>query len=289
MSQEFVAEGAYSSSVNIPEAERVVACVSSLIRENPNSSIGVVSLNQPHLEILKEKFDQAFALDDELEEYRARWAGTLEPFFAKNLENVQGDERDIIVISTVYGSEQPGGPVAQRFGPINQKVGHRRLNVLFTRAKERVIVVTSLKPEDVRLGGSSSRGVAALKTYLEYSRSGRLEVGHVTGASVESPFEAEVKELLLDMGFKVECQVGVAGFFIDLAVRHPVRSDHFMIGIECDGASYHSSKSARDRDRLRQEILERLHWNLHRIWSTDWFRSRDKEVRRLKDRLDSLV
>lgn len=286
VSQVFVADGAYASSVNITEADHVVATVAQLMRDCPGCSIGVVSLNQPQLEILKEKFDQAFALDENLEDYRAKWSGTLEPFFAKNLENVQGDERDIIVISTVYGPETPGGPVAQRFGPINQKVGHRRLNVLFTRAKERVIVVTSMRPEDIRLGGSSSRGVAALKSYLEYSRSGRLEIGQVTGASVESPFEAEVKELLLDLGFKVECQVGVAGFFIDLAVRHPVRSDHFMLGIECDGASYHSSASARDRDRLRQEILERLQWKLHRIWSTDWFRNRDREVSRLKEVLE---
>lgn len=287
VSQELVVNGAYASSVNVPEAEHVLSCVSQLMRDHPESSIGVVSLNQPQLELLKEKFDQAFALDDVLEDYRVKWSSTLEPFFVKNLENVQGDERDIIVISTVYGPEQSGGPVAQRFGPINQKVGHRRLNVLFTRAKERVIVVTSMRPEDIRPSPTSSRGVTALKTYLEYSRSGRLEVGQTTGAGVESPFEAEVKELLLNLGYKVECQVGVAGFFIDLAVRHPVNSDHFMLGIECDGATYHSSPSARDRDRLRQEILERLHWKLHRIWSTDWFRGREREIARLKSRVEA--
>jgi very-short-patch-repair endonuclease len=212
----------------------------------------------------------------------------LEEFFVKNLENVQGDERDIIVISTVYGPETPGGPVHQRFGPINSNVGHRRLNVLFTRAKERVVLVSSLKAEDIVISEASKPGVRALKRYLEYARSGRLEQGVTGHGTFESPFELEVAGVLQAHGFEVEPQVGVAGYRIDLAVRSRTNRDHFIVGIECDGATYHSAKSARDRDRLRQEILERLGWRLYRIWSADWFLHRDREVRRLAEHIESL-
>jgi very-short-patch-repair endonuclease len=279
----FVTNGSYKSSLNPIEAAEVVKIVTGLIYENPKRSIGVVAVNQPQRDLLSDEFDRHFAQNDSLEAYRARWNGTLTPFFVKNLENVQGDERDVIVISTVYGPETPGGPVFQRFGPINSKMGHRRLNVLFTRAKELVVLVTSLKSEDIQVLPTSPPGVAALKNYLEYARSGRLDGGTQTGRSPDSPFEAEVAEVLTQLGHRVQAQVGVAGFFIDMAVRHPARHDHYVLGIECDGATYHSAKSARDRDRLRQEILERLGWKLHRIWSTDWYHGRDREVARLKE------
>jgi very-short-patch-repair endonuclease len=168
-------------------------------------------------------------------------------------------------------------------------VGHRRLNVLFTRAKELVVLVTSLKSEDIKELPTSSPGVIALKHYLEFARSGRLDSGKHTGRSPDSPFEAEVADVLTQLGHRVQAQVGVAGFFIDMAVRHPARHDHYVLGIECDGATYHSAKSARDRDRLRQEILERLGWKLHRIWSTDWYHSRDREVARLKQAVNSAI
>jgi len=164
-------------------------------------------------------------------------------------------------------------------------MGHRRLNVLFTRAKERVVVVTSLRPEDIQVQSGSSAGVIAFKNYLQFARSGRIDSGDITGASADSPFEEEVAQELVRMGYSVEPQVGVAGFFIDLAVRHPVNKEHFLLGIECDGATYHSAKSARDRDRLREEILSRLGWKLYRIWSTDWFRARDRELAKLAEHL----
>jgi very-short-patch-repair endonuclease len=217
-----------------------------------------------------------------MEAFRTRWKGTLGEFFINNLENVQGHERDVIVISIVYGRSSEGAPVFQRFGPINSKMGHRRLNVLFTRAKQLVVLVSSMQSEDIKVEPSSTAGVIALKNYLEYARSGRLEVGESSGRSFESPFEIEVAEQLTQLGHRIEPQVGVAGYFIDMAVRHPAAEDHYVLGIECDGATYHSAKCARDRDRLRQEILERLGWRLHRIWSADWYHSRAREVDRLK-------
>ncbi len=280
-----VPEGLYRASLNQKEAETVVQAVRALVHENPNRSIGVVAVNQPQRDLLSDEFDRLFAEDEVMEDYRAKWSGTLEDFFVNNLENVQGHERDVIVISTVYGPETLGGPVFQRFGPINSKVGHRRLNVLFTRAKETVLLVTSLKAENIKTTPASPPGVQALRDYLEFARSGRLDSGVPTGAGHDSPFEAEVAQVLSQLGFRAAPQVGVAGFYIDLAVRHPQMHDHYVLGIECDGATYHSAKSARDRDRLRQEILERLGWKLHRIWSTDWYRGRDREIERLRERV----
>jgi very-short-patch-repair endonuclease len=280
-----VENGIYRSSLNLVEADVVLNTVAELMRRYPKCSIGVVAINQPQKEHLSEGFDRLFAEDPDLEEYRARWAPTLESFFVKNLENVQGDERDIIVISTVYGRAAPEAPVMQRFGPINSKTGHRRLNVLFTRAKERVVLVTSLRPENITLQPGSSRGLIAFKNYLEYARSGRLDVGVPTGGSYESPFEEEVADVLEQLGYKVEPQVGVAGYFIDLGVRHTQNHEHFILGIECDGASYHSAKSARDRDRLRQSVLEGLGWKLYRIWSTDWFYAREREIKKLSEHM----
>ena len=284
-----VPNGIYDLSLNAVEADVVLETVAALMRSSPNSSIGVVAVNQPQKDLLSERFDHLFAHESDLEDYRARWAPTLEDFFVKNLENVQGDERDIIVISTVYGPATPGGPVAQRFGPINSRMGHRRLNVLFTRAKERMVVVSSMQPEQIRPAGGASHGVLAFKGYLEYARSGRLESGNVTGRGFDSHFEKEVSDLLIENGYQVEPQVGVAGFFVDIAIRHPARTDYFVLGIECDGASYHSAKSARDRDRVRQEILQQLGWELHRVWSTDWFNARDREARRLLERVKKAI
>ena len=177
----------------------------------------------------------------------------------KNLENVQGDERDVIFISTAYGPDAVTGVVMNRFGPINGKHGHRRLNVLFTRAKDRVEVFTSMRPTDIRTDEASQLGARTLKAYLEYAETGKLDAGATSGREPDSEFEELVRDRLQEKGFEVVPQVGVAGYFIDLAVKHPKRSG-FVLGIECDGASYpfQAPLSALSRDRLRQQVLERL-------------------------------
>ena len=220
--------------------------------------------------------------------YREKWDGTLEPFFVKNLENVQGDERDVIFISTVYGPDAVTGVVMNRFGPVNSNVGHRRLNVLFTRAKQRVDLFTSMRSGDIKIPESASFGVKTLKSYLEYAETGRLEQGTVTGREPDSDFEIFVRDRLIQRGYEVVPQVGVAGYFIDLAVKHPKRSG-YLLGIECDGAMYHSSKSARDRDRLREEVLIGLKWNIYRIWSTDWFANPQQQFARLVEYIEHLA
>lgn len=273
-------EGVYLGQSNLLEAEKIVAGVVSYILEEPDNSIGIVAMNEKQRELISGLLDQEFAESEAVNAYRLKWKATLEPIFVKNLENVQGDERDAIFISTVYG-KNPQGAMYQRFGPINQKKGHRRLNVLFTRAKKSIQLYTSLTPEDVLLDEQSARGKRVFKEFLEYARSGRLESGKSTMKDPDSEFEIQVGEALRSAGYECDYQVGVTGFFIDLAVKHPAMNNHYILGIECDGAKYHSFKSARDRDRLRQDVLEGLGWEIYRIWSTDWFKDKDDEVKKL--------
>jgi very-short-patch-repair endonuclease len=227
-------------------------------------------------------------MGDNLSNLVLRMTGGQDTFFIKNLENVQGDERDVIFISTTYGAD-PRGNQYQRFGPINGPNGHRRLNVLFTRAKKRTVVFSSLDPERIQTTANSPWGVRALKQYLVFARTGILQQPDDGQEQPTNDFERSVGSVLKESGYDIAAQVGVAGFFIDLAVKHPVKPGAFLLGIECDGASYHSGRSARDRDRLRQEILVNLGWNIHRIWSTDWFRNRDGEIKRLMRRIEELL
>lgn len=173
--------------------------------------------------------------------------------------------------------------------PINGPSGHRRLNVLFTRAKKRVVVFSSLDPERIQTTANSPWGVRALKQYLIFARTGVLQQADEGGDQPTNDFERSIGAVLREKGYDVVPQVGVAGFFINLGVKHPVKTGTFLLGVECDGASYHSGRSARDRDRLRQEILVNLGWKIHRIWSTDWFKSRDSEIKRLTRRIDEIL
>ncbi len=213
-----------------------------------------------------------------------------ESLFIKNLENLQGDERDVIFISYTYGPDQQSGQVMNRFGPINGPAGWRRLNVLITRARRRVEVFASLRPSEIRGGPDRPRGVNAFKDYLEYAMTGNLpERGSMTGRPPDSPFEVAVSRAVESLGLEPVPQVGVAGYYIDLGVRERGGNGDFLLGIECDGATYHASKSARDRDRLREEVIRSRGWELHRIWSTDWFLNQQHEEARLQKRLAEII
>jgi very-short-patch-repair endonuclease len=283
-----VLDGVYETSRNAREASVVVSAVLDHMRRHPDESLGVVAMNSDQRELIEELLDKELRTDPFAVNYQGRAAAGLEPFFVKNLENVQGDERDVIFISVTYGPDSRGNQY-MRFGPINSANGHRRLNVLFTRARKRTVVFSSLDPDRIQVNANSAWGLRAFKQYLTFARSGVLESPEVSGREPESDFETAVGSVLKSHGYTVDMQVGVAGFFIDLAVRHPTRPGAHLVGIECDGASYHSGRSARDRDRLRQEILENLGWKIHRIWSTDWFRSRNSEINRLLRRIDDLL
>jgi very-short-patch-repair endonuclease len=283
-----VRAGLYEDRRNVPEAERIVEAILEQIKEHPDESLGIVTLNLQQRELIEELYQKALKKEVFAQAYVERFNEGLEPLFVKNLENVQGDERDVIFISCTYGPDRQGNQF-QRFGPINSQKGHRRLNVLFTRAKKRVEVFSSLDPDKILVDARSAWGVRALKSYLAYSKTGRLEEGRSDEGEPTNDFELSVAELLREQGYKVAAQVGVAGFFIDLAVVHPYKPGAWLMGIECDGASYHSARSARDRDRLRQEILVNLGWTIYRVWSTDWFRSREREVKKLLSYIESVL
>ncbi len=207
--------------------------------------------------------------------------GRPERFFIKNLERVQGDERDVIILSVGYGKDRAGN-LPLRFGPILSAGGRRRLNVAATRAKEQVIVVSSFVYSDINSAQvKPGTGLEFLKNYLQYASSGGalLSRGELTNEPMND-FEADVYDALCAKGLEMVPQVGCSKFRIDLAALHPTHPGRFVLAIECDGATYHSSYTARDRDRLRQQQLENLGWTFHRIWSTDWFMRRDEEIDR---------
>jgi very-short-patch-repair endonuclease len=218
-------------------------------------------------------------VDEDLDEFFSE--SREERFFVKNLERVQGDERDAIIISVGYGKDR-SGRLLYRFGPLLYEGGERRLNVAITRARRRVTLVSSFGHVDMDPGRSTKRGVELLRLYLEYASSGGRVLADPGKTDVPlNPFEADVVDTLLAAGIPIEAQWGVSKYRIDVAAKHPTKPGRFVLAIECDGASYHSSYTARDRDRLRQEHLEALGWKFHRIWSQDWFYRREREIRRV--------
>lgn len=286
--------GHYQAQQNVTEALRLAEDAIGFMRHHAESgaksypSLGIVAVNTEQRDLIREELHRLSAGDELVEHYQQRVAEAGEPVFIKNLENVQGDERDFILISLTYAREPGSAVVKQRFGPINGRHGHRRLNVLFSRARQRIVLYTSLAADDIKPTATSHRGVHILKDYLEYAASkGRVHDGG-TGADVDSDFEAAVADRLRTKGYLVDYQVGVSGYRIDLGIRHESRPGDFIVGIECDGATYHSSKSARDRDRLREEVLRGLGWTLLRVWSTDWFYNPEEETRKLIAKIEAI-
>lgn len=284
----FIPDGIFENSRNPREAAVVVEAVLEHMRQHPDESLGVVTLNFEQRELVEELLDQRLRNDPAALAYQEKMTGGQESLFVKNLENVQGDERDVVFISTTYGADARGNQY-QRFGPINGPSGHRRLNVLFTRSKKRTVVFSSLDPERIQTTANSPWGVRALKQYLIFARTGILQQADDGTDQTTNDFELSVGAVLKEKGYEIVPQVGVAGFFIDLGVKHPAKAGAFLLGIECDGASYHSGRSARDRDRLRQEILQNLGWKIHRVWSTDWFKNRDSEINRMLRHIEGLL
>jgi very-short-patch-repair endonuclease len=285
-----VSEPRYSGGVNLPEVEQTIIALKNQIQEDPEKSVMIATMNVAQASELRIALDREIQNDPLLEAFVSRHKSNLDELEVKNLENVQGDERDVVIVSTVYGPASDGR-VRQSFGPVNQESGWRRLNVLFTRAKHRVIVVSSLDPSDITIANSdkAKRGVCAFRNYLEYAQSGSISDDlRKDSGNVESPFEQSVKDALVGLGHTVDLQVGVASYRIDMAVLDARDSSRYLLAIECDGASYHSSFSARSRDRLRQQVLEGLGWTVYRIWSTDWFRDPQGELQRLDDYIRSM-
>jgi superfamily I DNA and/or RNA helicase/very-short-patch-repair endonuclease len=272
---------------NTNEADVVVKEVIEHFKSNSTKSLGVVTFSVAQKEAIEERLfhtEEARRLKDEFNRHHEK-----EPFFIKNLETVQGDERDCIFISIGYGRAANSISNAISFGPLNQSGGERRLNVLISRAKYLCRVFSSLHYHEIDTDSSKNNGVLCLKTFLKYAETKNLDVPIATGGDYDSEFERSVANSIKSLGFEVDCQVGSLGFKIDLAVKDPKYPGRYLFGIECDGATYHSSLTARERDRLRQEILESRGWVIHRIWSTDWFRNKNREIIKIKSRITEMI
>lgn len=273
---------------NPVEAATVAERVLHHARQHPHLSLGVVAFSQAQADAIEDAVERARVEHPDLEDFFN--GDRLHGFFVKNLESVQGDERDIMLFSVGYGPDEVG-KLTMHFGPLNMEGGWRRLNVAVTRARRRVEVISSFGAADMDTRGSSNEGVKALQKYLDYAERGvaalSLDLSESEG-DAESPLEESVLTTIRGWGYDVVPQLGAAGYRLDMAVRDPQHPGRFALGIECDGAAYHSSKVARDRDRLRQEVLEGLGWRLHRIWGPSWYEDRPRQETRLREVIEAV-
>ncbi|HRH45924.1 MAG TPA: AAA domain-containing protein, partial [Pyrinomonadaceae bacterium] len=282
---EFVPDGIYEGKgVNILEARRVAEAVVKHAKTTPHISLGVGTFSA----------GQQLAIQDELE-HRRRQDSSLEaffdrnkkdPFFVKNLENIQGDERDVIFLSVAY-AKALDGKLRYNFGPLNGEHGWRRMNVLTTRAKNLMYVFSSIKAEDINLLTTNSRGAKLLRDFLKFAENKELEIS-ITPQIIEteSAFEKEVYRELTKRGLILVPKVGISDYRIDFGVLDEQVKGKYICGIECDGISYFSAQNACDRDHLRQKALKQRGWEIHRVWSTDWFKDRNGQIERLLKLID---
>lgn len=282
-------DGAYDKGGkrdNRKEGEAIVARVAEHARAHPTLSLGIVTFSFAQRNLITELLEVGRRGDPKLDAFLRE--GQQEDLFVKNIENVQGDERDVILVSVGYGPTTPGARLSSMsFGPVNGEGGERRLNVLFTRARIRCEVFASFDPGDIDVSRTAGEGPRILKRFLEFAKNGRIDEQSPTGLDADSPFEEDVADIIRSYGFLADPQVGSAGFRIDIGVRHPDKPGTYLLAVECDGAAYHSALWARERDRLRQDVLEHLGWRFHRIWSTDWFYNRKGEIERLRVALNN--
>jgi superfamily I DNA and/or RNA helicase/very-short-patch-repair endonuclease len=256
------------SGVNRLEARVVARAVLEHFSRYPDKSLGVGTFNVKQQEAIQEEIEALLKVNPGFDLNSVNEKG--EHFFVKNLETIQGDERDVIFLSVGFGFDS-NRKLSLNFGPLNREGGERRLNVLITRAREKCVVFSNFTSRDLNLEENSPFGLRALKVFLEFAESGRLPSPACSGETFDLPFEEAVFAFLTENGFEVHRQIGCAGYRLDLAVPDPVHSGHYVLGIECDGADYYSLHVARDRDRLRQQVLEGLGWKIYRVWSTDWY------------------
>ncbi|MEK0337285.1 MAG: DUF3320 domain-containing protein, partial [Nitrosopumilus sp.] len=287
-----IVDGVYDrggSQKNIPEAKKLAKAVFEHFRNSPEKSLGIGTFSQAQQTAILDELETLRKSDLSLEHFFAD--NRDESFFVKNLETIQGDERDVIFISVGYGRDMYG-KITMNFGPLNKDGGENRLNVLITRARNKVVVFSSITGDDFDLSKTKAAGVHALKQYLDFARShgDRSMLSREEDFSFEfdesNIFEQGVYNQLLEKGINAIPQVGYAGYKIDFGILHPDDLSKFILALECDGASYHSSATARDRDRLRQEVLENLGWRFYRIWSTDWFLNPSREMSKLLNAIE---
>lgn len=294
---EYVPDGIYDrgrTRTNRSEAKRVAELVLEHFRRWPDTNgpfkktLGVIAFSESQRDAIMQALEQLADPHRELEQ-RLFEDDRLDGFFVKNLENVQGDERDVMIFSVGYGRDATG-QMEMTFGPINRPGGERRLNVAITRAREQVILVSSIRASDIDITRTRSAGALLLRAYLDYAERGEVALElppKISLGDPESPLEEDVTAAIRAMGYQTVYQVGCSRFRIDIGVVDPEQPGRFLLGVECDGATYHSGATARDRDRLRQEVLERLGWSIHRVWSPDWLMRRPREIERLRRAIEA--
>ena len=269
---------------NLNEAEKVADLVFDHFKNYPKKTLGVVTFSIAQMDAVEEAIARRLKEQPAFEPFFKE--NRLRGFFVKNLENVQGDERDVIFFSVGYGYNQQG-QMTLNFGPLNKPGGERRLNVAVTRAREKVVLITSIHGSDIAKE-SKALGVQTLRTYLEYAEHGPecLQTRKSGVVAFDSALDEDVAAEIKKLGYEVVPEIGCSGYRIDIGVVDPVNEGCFLLGVECDGITYKSSSSARDRDRLREQVLRQLGWHIHRIWSPTWVARRDSEIRRLKETLE---
>lgn len=276
----YVEDGRYEGggkNWNLREAHRCVELIEEHIRRHPERSLGVIAFSEK----------QQTAIENALMDFRERhpeqeWffdEAKDEPFFVKNLENVQGDERDSILFSICYAKDK-NGKMHLRFGPLGQEGGERRLNVAITRAKTNIKLVGSILPADIDLKRTNAQGVRMLRSYIEFARRGDLAAEHLQESASDTctdGFRAEIASFLRRSGYPVRTGLGSSENKIDIAVMDPDAEGQILAGVECDGQAYIRARTVRDRDHLKTSILERMGWKMYRIWSAAWVRDPDGE------------
>lgn len=292
----YIANGTYEKGGARTNKAEAMALVQDLVGKLTSAecrdgglTVGVVTFNAEQQRLIEDLLDEARRKDPTLESYFTDTE--LEPVFVKNLESVQGDERDIMYFSLTYGPTISRS-VSMNFGPLNKQGGERRLNVAITRARQELRVFSSLRAEELDLSRTQAEGVRDLKHFMEFAERGARALGEAVFGSVgdfESPFEEAVARALTSKGWRLQSQIGVSAFRIDLGVVDPNAPGSYLAGIECDGATYHRSATARDRDMIREQMLRGLGWDILRIWSTDWWVDADTVVDKIHAQLSELL
>jgi very-short-patch-repair endonuclease len=289
----FVKDGFYDRGGkrgNVPEAKKIAELVFEHFRKQPNRSLGVIAFGEVQQQAIDAEIRSMRIRNQEYEHFFNEEKN--EPFFIKNLENVQGDERDTIIFSIGYAKDA-AGVFRMNFGPLNKSGGERRLNVAITRAKFNIKLVGSIMPTDIDIDRISSDGPKLLRGYIDFAINGTDALIKIATPSDfvqhDSPFEEAVYNFLDRKGYKLDTQVGCSEYRIDMAVKHPTLSGIYILGVECDGATYHSARTARERDRLRQDVLENRGWKIYRIWSTDWIKDSITEGEKLINAIENAI
>lgn len=272
------------SRQNRAEAQAVVDEIARRLRseELRKKSIGVVTFSIVQQALIEDLLSDLFIFYPELETLALECD---EPLFIKNLENVQGDERDVILFSVGYGPDAQGR-VSMNFGPLNRAGGERRLNVAVSRARYEMIIYSTLRSEMIDLNRTSSIGVAGLKRFLEYAEKGtRSTINSVPRQLSEATASIEtiIADRLRSLGYTVHTDIGCSGYKIDIGIVDTENTSNYQLGIICDGKNYKRTKTARDREIVQNNVLKALGWDIHRIWTIDWWEKPDEVMATIQE------